>query len=246
MFYVAGALICWVPQFIEWKAIYGKYLTMPQGPGFIVFPPAFIREVLLSSRNGWFLWTPLAFIGVLGLLYGAFRFTREFIPWIVVLALEVIVIGSMPTWHGFDSFSSRYLLTNSPLIGLGLFTLLCSLRPLLRRSLVVVTALCCIFTTLFAIQYRLNLVPNNETLTFSEVFTDKLRLPQVRRRKNAASTARWLLSKGDTFDAILLLEEAASLGDDRDVLDLMGAAYRAEGDETLARTADLKAQEFRA
>ena len=169
---------------------------MPQGAGFIRFPPAFIREVLFSSRNGWFLWTPLALIGVLGLLYGALRFTREFIPWIVVMALEVIVIGAMPTWHGYDSFSSRYLLTNSPLVGLGLFTLICFLSPLLRRSLVAAVAACCIFTMLFAVQYRLNLIPNNETLTSSEIFTDKLRLLQVRRRKNAASTARWLLSKG--------------------------------------------------
>ena len=245
LFYVAGAGICWIPQLIEWKAIYGRYFTMPQGAGFLVFPPAFIREVLFSSRNGWFMWTPLALIGVLGLLYGAFRFTREFVPWIVVLSLEVIVIGSMPTWHGFDSFSSRYLLTNSPLVGLGLFTLICSLNPLARRGLVVALAACCIFTTLFAVQYRLNLIPNNETLTFSELFTDKLRLPQVRRRKKAAYTARWLLSQGRALDAVILLEQAEALGDDRDVLSAMGSAYRAEGDQGLAMVADVKVKEFR-
>ena len=98
---------------------------------------------------------------------------------------------------------------------------------------------------LFAVQYRLDLIPNNETLTFSEIFTDKLRLLQVRRRKNAAATARWLLSKGQAFDAVLLLEQAASLGDDRDVLGAMGSAYRAEGDANLAMAAELKAQEFR-
>jgi hypothetical protein len=245
LFYVAGAGICWIPQVIEWRAIYGKYLTMPQGAGFIVFPPAFIREVLFSSRNGWFLWTPLTLIGVLGLLYGALRFTREFIPWIVVIALEVTVIGSMPTWHGYDSFSSRYLLTNSPLVGLGLFTLVCSLSPLLRRGLVAAIAACCIFTMLFAVQYRLDLIPNNETLTSSELFTDKLRLLQVRRRKHAALTARLLLSRGQASDAVLVLEQATSLGDDRDVLGAMGSAYRAKGDDRLARAADLKVQEFR-
>lgn len=245
LLYVAGAGICWIPQVIEWKVIYGKYVTMPQGAGFIVFPPAFIREVLFSSRNGWFLWTPLALIGVLGLLYGAFRFTRQFIPWIVVLALEIIVIGSMPTWHGFDSFSSRYLLTNSPLVGLGLFTLLCALTPLLRRALVVTFAACCIFTMLFEVQYRLNLIPNNETLTSREIFTDKLRLLEVKRQKKTANTARWLVSQGHAFDAVLMLEQAADLGDDRDVLNAMGGAYRAEGDENLAKAAELKAQGYR-
>jgi hypothetical protein len=42
-----------------------------------------------------------------------------------------------------------------------------------------------------------------------------------------------------------MLEQAASLGDDQQVLELMGSAYRAEGNENLARAADLKAQEFR-
>ena len=67
----------------------------------------------------------------------------------------------------------------------------------------------------------------------------------MRRRKNAANTARWLLSKGQAFDAVIVLEQAATLGDDRDVLSAMGSAYRAEGDAKLALAAEIKAQEFR-
>ncbi len=238
--YAVAAGFCWIPQIIEWKTIYGKYLTIPQGNGFLVFPPAHIRDVLLSSRNGWFLWTPLTILGVIGLLYGAFRLSREFLPWIIVLALEIAVIGSMQTWHGYDSFSSRYLLTNSPLVALGLFTLLCSWRPSARGALVATTAVCCIFTMLFAVQYRFNLIPSNETLTFHELFTDKLNPLQVRKRKIAAKRAAELLAQGDAQSAVRVLEEAAASGEDRDVLSMMSKAYRAEGNETLAKAADSK------
>jgi hypothetical protein len=243
-FYAAAAGVCWIPQIIEWKVIYGKYLTIPQGSGFIVFPPAHIRDVLLSSRNGWLMWTPLIAFGIAGLLYGAFRFTRDFLPWIAVVVIEIVVIGSLPTWHGYDSFSSRYLLTTTPVIALGLFTLLCSLNSAMRRALAVATAACCVFTILFAAQFRLDLIPSNETLTFNEVFTDKLHPLAVRRKKAAARQAGELLARGNAQGAVQVLEQVASGEADRDVLAMMSKAYRAEGNEALARVADSRSQQL--
>jgi hypothetical protein len=242
--YVVAAAVCWIPQVIEFKVIYDKYLTLPQGGGFIVFPPAHILDVLLSSRNGWFLWTPLVVLGLIGLVYAGIRVGREYLPWVVVVTLEIVVIGALATWHGYDSFSSRYLLTNTPVVAVGLLVLLTTLNTPLRRALIAAGVLCCVFTMLFAVQYRLYLIPTNQTLTFSEVFTDKLRPIQVRRRKLAARRAQQLLDQGDAAGAVRVLEEAASTGDDRDVLALMRRAYRAEGNEAMAKVADTRSQEF--
>jgi hypothetical protein len=227
--YAAAAGLCWIPQIAEWKIIYGKYLTIPQGDGFFAFPPHFIWEVMMSSRNGWFIWTPLAFVGVLGLLYGATKHAREFVPWIVVLALELIVVGSMPTWHGFDSFSSRYLLSTAPLIAMGLFTLLWEASPAMRKGLIAASLVFCAYTMLFALQFRLSLIPTNSTLTTTELFTDKLRLFQVRQRKTAVATARQFLQGGNFNAAIQTLEGVADLGKDRDVLESLAEAYSAAG-----------------
>ena len=229
--------LCWIPQIAEWKIIYGKYLTIPQGEGFLSFPPAFMREVLLSSRNGWFSWTPLVLLGIAGLFYGAMKYTREFVPWIVVILLEVAAVGSMQTWHGFDSFGARYLLSTTPLVAMGLMSLLCAASTVVRRSLVVATVCCCIFAILFAIQFRLDLIPKNETLTATEIFTDKLHLLKVRQRKMMAAQARKLLEEGDPKAAIETLERAVSLGEDRDVLYALREAYKVGGKAAEAESA---------
>ena len=126
MVYAAAIALCWVPQMLEWKFMFGKYLTVPQGSGFFVFPPPFIPNVLFSSEHGWFTWTPLALIGVMGLIAGAIQAPRAFTPWIAAVALEVGLIASLPlTWHSGPAFGNRYMTSSAPVIGLGLLFLLC-------------------------------------------------------------------------------------------------------------------------
>lgn len=238
--YCVGVLLCWIPQMIQWKVIYGKYLTIPQGGGIFYFPPAFMLHVLLSSRNGWFVWTPLILVGVTGVAFALRKHAREFFPWIVVAVLELAVIGSMNVWHGMDSFSARYMLSATPLVALGLAALLCESPKLVARSVVALAIPCCIFALLFAAQFRLDLIPKNETLTAKEIFGDKLHLLQVRRQKQTAVRATNLIQEGKATDAIQMLERVETMGEDRDVLRALTDAYKASG-----RTADAEDAEAR-
>ena len=173
--YMAVIPIWWVPQFLEWKAIYGRFLLIPQGSGFLQFPPRYVLEVLFSTNHGWFLWTPLTLIGVAGLLYGAVRLSREYVPWLVVIALEVAVIGSMPTnWNCRDSFSIRSLTSCVPLVAVG-FALLFKKRQL-RVPVALAAIVCAVFSTLFAVQFRLDLIPRQSALSWEQVFAGKARL----------------------------------------------------------------------
>ena len=244
LLYAIGAGVCWIPQVIAWKAIYGKYLTIPQGGGIFSFPPPHMLQVLLSTRNGWFTWTPVTILGAIGLLLGAFKATRIFLPWIIVLSLQIGVLGSIPFWHGVESFGARYLVSDTPLIGLGIITAVAMSSMWVRRSLAVICAACCAFTMLFAFQYRLNLVPTGTTLTFSELITDKLRLGQVRQRKAATRLAEEFLSKGDPGSAVRILEGTLSLGEDRDVDMVLAKAYRAASEPSRADAAELRLKRF--
>jgi hypothetical protein len=62
-------MIVVLPQFLEWHAIYGRYLVIQQGPDFLQFPPRYTLNVLFSSRHGWFVWTPVFGLCVAGLIY---------------------------------------------------------------------------------------------------------------------------------------------------------------------------------
>ena len=181
--YGGTAALCWVAQIAEWKVIYGRLFTIPQGKDFLHFPPQFMHLVLFSTNHGWFIWTPITALGVLGLFYGARKATSFYWPCLLVIFLEVAVMGSMPTnWHNSESFGIRSLTSCVPLIALGVATLMRDLGRAFQAGLVGLIALCAVYTTLFAVQYRLDLVPKVGTLTTSEVLWDKLLLRQAYRR----------------------------------------------------------------
>ena len=227
--YGIGIVISWIPQMLEWKAIYGRYLTNPVGGSFFAFPPPYISKVLLSTNVGWFVWTPVTILGVTGLLLGAYKAYRIYVPWLLVVAMEVVFIGSVITWDGGDSFGARYLISSTPLIALGIMTFFCLSAEWVRRGLAPLCALCCVFTVLFVIQFRLDLIPRGTQLTFSELLTDKFHLRQVKARKAAVRQAGALLANGDVATAIAVLESAQPLGQDRDIDRLLERAYRAAG-----------------
>jgi hypothetical protein len=240
LLYALPIAVCWIPQVLEWKAIYGKYLTIPQGGGIFSFPPPHVLQVLLSTQNGWFTWTPITLLGVAGLVVGATRATRIYLPWVIVLTLQALAIGSISFWSGLGSFGARYMLSNTPLIGIGIITIFGVSAVWIRRSAAVFCALCCVFTSVFAIQFRLDLVPTETPLTFSELITDKLRLPQVRQRREAARQAVELMARGDPNAAVRILEGTRSLGEDRNVDMYLAQAYRAAGMTEQADAADLR------
>jgi hypothetical protein len=244
LLYAAGIGLCWIPQVLEWKAIYGKYITIPQGGGIFSFPPPHILQVLFSSQGGWFIWTPVTLLGVTGLFLGAYKVPRIYLPWIIVLSMQLFVVGSVSFWHGVESFGARYMLSNSPLVGLGIITFFGASTVWVRRTLSAACAVFCVFTVLFAIQFRLDLVPRETSLTFSELVTDKLNLFNVRQRKMAIRQARQLLNDGRPEPAAQVLERALPLGEDRDVDALLETAYRAANNTERANEAVARYQRF--
>ncbi len=227
--YAAGLGIWWIPQVLQWKAIYGKYLTIPQGGGFFAFPPTHILQLLFSTQSGWFSWTPVVFLGVVGLCLGAFRAPRLYLPWLIVLALQIALIGSIPYWDGLGAFGARYLLSNVPMTAVGLITLYGLSGVLVRRGLSVACLACCGFTLLFAVQFRLDLIPLHTPLTYKEFISDKFDIGAARQRRAAVLTARELINQGNPLAAAEVLEAARPLGDDRDVELMLERAYRAAG-----------------
>jgi hypothetical protein len=106
------------------------------------------------------------------------------------------------------------------------------------------TMLSCIFTMLFAIQYRMDLIPKGRTLTTKELFADKFHLIAIHRQKVLANTAQRYLNEGNPSSAFALLERADSMGEDRDVITILGNAYRAIGDSAKAEEEELRLKRF--
>jgi hypothetical protein len=189
----AGAAVCitlLIPQFVQWQTIYGTWLTVPQGPQFVSWPPTKIAHVLFSSHNGFFFTTPAVIAGVAGLLWGLRREPKLVGVLLTAMAAQVAVVGSLPgNWSG-RAFAMRLLINTLPLVAAGWLYILLRGR---RRWVIALLAWIIVgsaFTMLAAVQWRYAFVPRHEPLTFEEAFTDKLKLQVAFQRNRAMQVAR--------------------------------------------------------
>jgi len=227
----AGLLLVVTPQLLEWKAIYGGYLLVPQGEGFLGSLPRHFFAVLFSSLRGWFVWTPITLLGAAGLVWGSWRWPRLGLPLLLAVIGQVALVGSLANaWRQPHSFGARMLTESLPFAAAGLVALMGSLPAWPRRTAWGLVTLCAAFTLTFAAQYRLDLVPKDDRLTFQELVTDKLLLPRAIARGRAASAAQADLTAGRAEAASARLRAALTQsGPDRRLLELLARAETTAG-----------------
>ncbi len=97
------------PQLIYWQIIGGQWLITDYGnpaEGFDWFTPH-ILDALFSYRKGWFLYTPIMLLGMLG-FYWMYKNKREFFwPIFLFTVINIYVVSSWSCWWYATSFSNR-------------------------------------------------------------------------------------------------------------------------------------------
>ncbi len=97
----------------------------------------------------------------------------------------------------------------------------------------------------FAVQYRLDLIPKNDRLTFNELTTDKFHITRALHRKRMTDKARIDLKAGRSAAAVeRLLDTSVLLGEDRESLKLLILTLRDLGKEEDALAAEQRLQEL--
>ncbi|HJR60818.1 MAG TPA: hypothetical protein VJ813_15520, partial [Vicinamibacterales bacterium] len=117
--FTACAVIGFLPQMLAWKAIYGSYLAVsPVGPEIRWWDPHLV-DILWSSRNGLLSWSPVLYLGAIGL--AVFAFARPWIGVPAVLAVTVMTYfnASIQDWWGSAGYGGRRFDGTIPLFALG-------------------------------------------------------------------------------------------------------------------------------
>ncbi len=115
-----GFLVVFSPQLLYWKLLYGSFLLVPQGGGYVDLSSPRIEEVLLSSRHGLLSWAPVLWLAIAGLP----RFVRRARAFGGALLLSTLlalyVNASVFDWWAGASFGSRRFDGALPFFALGL------------------------------------------------------------------------------------------------------------------------------
>src|SRR5690606_30388307 len=116
-----------LPQALYWKLMTGEWITNSYannaGEGFDLWDP-YLADYLFSFRKGWFIYTPLMLLAIIGIPWLWRRQRALFWPLIVFLPLQLWIASSWTTWwYAGGSFSARsmvpaYVLLAIPLGGL--------------------------------------------------------------------------------------------------------------------------------
>ncbi|MBI4427183.1 MAG: hypothetical protein HY569_01720 [Candidatus Magasanikbacteria bacterium] len=103
----AVAFFCFIPQMIVWKYLYGSFLVIPQGQGFIQLGQLKIFAILFSGMHGLFSWHPLLLIGLVGLFVSYRRDRLLFYSLLAVFLGQIFINGSVIDWWGGSAFGAR-------------------------------------------------------------------------------------------------------------------------------------------
>ena len=115
----ALAFLTFLPQMLTWQALYGRPITVPQGSGFMDWSSPHFSDVLFSANHGLFSWTPLMFLGFLGLVAGLRRERILCATGILAFLATAWVNGSVADWAAGDAFGARRFCLVVPLLGVG-------------------------------------------------------------------------------------------------------------------------------
>jgi hypothetical protein len=196
----AGFLAGVLPQLLAFKAVFGVYL-LPypvQGRHYLRLDRPDLLETFFSSRHGLLYWTPVLWAGLLGYLPLLRRQPRLYGLLLVPLAVMSYVNACSEDWWAGGSYSNRRFDSVLPLLALGLAASLAWLRALAERRprllLVAGGAALSLWNFLFMEQYRRNLIPRDDTVSFAGVVENTAGLVADAVGSPVAWPANWIVA----------------------------------------------------
>jgi len=114
-------IIVWIPQFLYWHKITGSYFFFSYGDrAWFFFNDPQIVNVLFSYRKGWFLYTPLMMLSIIGIPFLLKYLKESFLAVTVFAVLNIYIISSWCFWWYGGSFGLRAFIDTYGILALPL------------------------------------------------------------------------------------------------------------------------------
>jgi len=102
-----AALVTFSPQFMHWRILYGRLITIPQGASFLNWQAPYWQPTLFSTFRGLLPWFPIFFPALVGLFVQIKKRSKLVIPLLAVLLLAVYVNSSTRDWFAGGGYGPR-------------------------------------------------------------------------------------------------------------------------------------------
>jgi hypothetical protein len=127
------AVVAFLPQMIAWHSIYGTWLAVsPVGPQ-IRWSDPHLADILWSSRNGLFSWSPILYCAAIGLVVFAAARPAIGVPALLAVGVMTYFNACIQDWWGSAGFGGRRFDGLIPLFSIGAAAFGSSAAAMTRR-----------------------------------------------------------------------------------------------------------------
>lgn len=116
----AAAFLTLLPLLFYWYSAFGKWLTVPQGGGYMTANFSGVAHSLWSVRHGALVWSPILYAALAGLIALVLRKDGRLRLMLLFFGMTVVVNGLPMDWWGGDGFGNRRWVDLFPFLALGL------------------------------------------------------------------------------------------------------------------------------
>jgi hypothetical protein len=175
-----AALAMFLPQMIYWKLIYGRFLLIPQGGGYMQWGSPQFSSVLFASRHGLLSWSPLLWVGILGFA-GMLR-KAPALGWSLLGAFlaSLYVNASVYDWWAGASFGARRFDGALPGFGLGLAAAVAWALPWIKKhtstALFILAAPFLMWNVVLMALYSTGSIPFDGAVSFQQAGADGMEM----------------------------------------------------------------------
>jgi hypothetical protein len=139
-----------------WKAYFGEWLLIPQGPKFMHWSEPRILETLFSGWSGLYYWHPVLLVATIGVVVWAAVARSRWLPIAAILAFSInVYVNSVASdWFAGASFGSRRFGNSVAVLALGMGTIYSMIPHRARaRALPVITTVLVLVNMVLLVGY---------------------------------------------------------------------------------------------
>jgi hypothetical protein len=179
---IAGGVVAYLPQAVSYVRLNGHLGPHGSVEHKMSWTAPHALQVLASPEHGLFLWTPIAAMGIAGLIVMALDEERRRVALcaLLMVALQVYVSGSVESWTVAGAFGQRRFVALSALLIVGLAALgsrLASSPPAWRRSAAAIAVLAVYWNLALSAEFALGIMDRQRLQPASNAYDAFVTVP---------------------------------------------------------------------